>query len=107
MEEKVIKFIYESRYTTVDETSFFFLKAFAASVWLNNVFLGTSYGKYVCFLFFLLAILQRLIKGPIACIYSSSNNANILEETDDKFTFPVGALKSGKDNVITVLQVVF
>jgi hypothetical protein len=29
---------------------------------------------------------------------------NIIEETDDKFTFPDGALKLG-DNVITIVQV--
>ncbi|KAJ7688189.1 glycoside hydrolase family 35 protein [Mycena rosella] len=51
-------------------------EAFAASVWLNNVFLNTSFGN-------------------------SSNNRNILEETDDKFTFPAGALRAG-DNVITI-----
>ncbi|KAF8158030.1 glycoside hydrolase family 35 protein [Crassisporium funariophilum] len=54
-------------------------EAFAASVWANNVFLGTSFGN-------------------------STNNRNILEETDDKFTFPAGALIPGKDNVITVVQ---
>ncbi|KAF8877086.1 beta-galactosidase, domain 2-domain-containing protein [Infundibulicybe gibba] len=54
-------------------------EAFAASVWANNVFLGTSFGN-------------------------STNNRNILEETDDKFTFPVGSLKAGKDNVITIVQ---
>jgi hypothetical protein len=54
-------------------------EAFAASVWANNVFLGTSFGN-------------------------STNNRNILEETDDKFVFPVGALKPGADNVITIVQ---
>ncbi|KAF9465360.1 glycoside hydrolase family 35 protein [Collybia nuda] len=54
-------------------------EAFAASVWLNDVFLKTSFGN-------------------------STNNRNILEETDDKFDFPTGALKSGQDNVITVVQ---
>ncbi|KAF8879099.1 glycoside hydrolase family 35 protein [Gymnopilus junonius] len=54
-------------------------EAFAASIWINNVFLGTSFGN-------------------------SSNNANILEETDDKFVFPTGALVPHKDNVITVVQ---
>ncbi|CAK5271692.1 unnamed protein product [Mycena citricolor] len=52
--------------------------AFAASVWLNDVFLGTSFGN-------------------------SSNNRHILEETDDKFTFPAGSVKTG-DNVITIVQ---
>ncbi|KIK65261.1 glycoside hydrolase family 35 protein [Collybiopsis luxurians FD-317 M1] len=53
--------------------------AFAASVWLNDVFLNTSYGN-------------------------SSDGFNILEETDDKFIFPEGALLPSKDNVITVVQ---
>ncbi|KAK0448411.1 glycoside hydrolase family 35 protein [Desarmillaria tabescens] len=52
--------------------------AFAASVWLNNVFLKTSYGN-------------------------STNNINILEETDAVFTFPEGAVLHG-DNVITIVQ---
>ncbi|KAJ7817707.1 glycoside hydrolase family 35 protein, partial [Mycena olivaceomarginata] len=53
-------------------------EAFAASVWLNNAFLGTSFGN-------------------------STNNRNILEETDDKFAFPAGAVHPG-DNVITIVQ---
>ncbi|KAJ7467866.1 glycoside hydrolase family 35 protein [Mycena galericulata] len=53
-------------------------EAFAASVWLNDVFLNTSFGN-------------------------SSNDAHILEETDDKFTFPTGAVVAG-DNVITIVQ---
>ncbi|KAJ7627105.1 glycoside hydrolase family 35 protein [Roridomyces roridus] len=53
-------------------------QAFAASVWLNDVFLNTSYGN-------------------------STNNMNIIEETDDKFMFPEGALRPG-DNVITIVQ---
>ncbi|KAJ6612291.1 beta-galactosidase, domain 2-domain-containing protein [Mycena sp. CBHHK59/15] len=53
-------------------------EAFAASVWLNDVFLNTSFGN-------------------------STNNENILEETDDKFTFPAGALRLG-DNVVTIVQ---
>ncbi|KAJ7681674.1 glycoside hydrolase family 35 protein, partial [Mycena rosella] len=55
-------------------------KAFAASVWLNDVFLNTSYGH-------------------------STNSMNI-EETDDKFTFPQGVLRPG-DNVITIVQLTF
>ncbi|KAL0951694.1 hypothetical protein HGRIS_008370 [Hohenbuehelia grisea] len=54
-------------------------QGFAASVWLNDVFLNTSFGN-------------------------SSANHNVLEETDDKFTFPLGALRAGKDNVVTVVQ---
>lgn len=54
-------------------------QAFAASVWLNDVFLNTSFGN-------------------------STNNHNILEETDDTFVFPEGALLPGQDNVITVVQ---
>ncbi|CAK5265004.1 unnamed protein product [Mycena citricolor] len=53
-------------------------QAFAASVWLNDVFLGTSYGN-------------------------STNNLNILEETDDAFVFPAGAMKLGA-NVLTIVQ---
>jgi len=54
-------------------------EAFAASVWLNNVFLKTSFGN-------------------------STNNKNIREETDDVFTFPSGALKANQDNVLTIVQ---
>ncbi|OAX38873.1 glycoside hydrolase family 35 protein [Rhizopogon vinicolor AM-OR11-026] len=54
-------------------------EAFAATIWVNDVFLNTSYGN-------------------------STNNRNILEETDDKFYFPPGSLLYGKDNVITILQ---
>ncbi|OJA15263.1 hypothetical protein AZE42_10788 [Rhizopogon vesiculosus] len=56
-------------------------EAFAATIWVNDVFLNTSYGN-------------------------STNNQNILEETDDKFYFPPGSLLYGKekDNVITILQ---
>jgi len=53
-------------------------EAFAASVWLNNVFLGTSFGN-------------------------STNNRNSIEEKDQKFTLPANALKKG-DNVVTVVQ---
>jgi len=54
-------------------------EAFAASVWANDVFLGTSFGN-------------------------STNNRNIVEETDDKFILPPEALRAGEDNVITVVQ---
>ncbi|KAF8551280.1 glycoside hydrolase family 35 protein [Imleria badia] len=54
-------------------------EAFAASVWVNNIFLNTSYGN-------------------------STNNRNILEEADDKFYFPPGSLVYNEDNVITILQ---
>ncbi|KAJ7885789.1 glycoside hydrolase family 35 protein [Mycena olivaceomarginata] len=53
-------------------------EVFAASVWLNNVFLNTSFGNY-------------------------ANAENPVPETDQKFIFPPGALRSG-DNVITVVQ---
>ncbi|KAK0200111.1 glycoside hydrolase family 35 protein [Desarmillaria ectypa] len=53
-------------------------EAFAGSVWLNNIFLRTSYGN-------------------------STNNRHILEETDDVFLFPEGSVLPG-DNVITVVQ---
>ncbi|KAH8977974.1 glycoside hydrolase family 35 protein, partial [Lactarius hatsudake] len=55
-------------------------EAFAASVWLNSHFLGTSFGN-------------------------STNNLHILEETDDEFIFPAGSLIPGADNVITIVQV--
>lgn len=54
-------------------------EAFAASVWINDAFLNTSYGN-------------------------STNNLNILEETDDVFVFPEGTLIPGQDNVITIVQ---
>ncbi|KAI0059604.1 glycoside hydrolase family 35 protein [Artomyces pyxidatus] len=54
-------------------------EAFAASVWLNDVFLGTAFGN-------------------------STNNRNILEETDQVFSFPNGSVSVGQDNVITIVQ---
>ncbi|KAI6113990.1 glycoside hydrolase family 35 protein [Pisolithus sp. B1] len=54
-------------------------EAFAASVWVNDVFLKTSYGN-------------------------STNNKNIIQETDEVFHFPPGSLKYGEDNVVTVVQ---
>ncbi|KAI6139306.1 glycoside hydrolase family 35 protein [Pisolithus tinctorius] len=54
-------------------------EAFAASVWVNDVFLKTSYGN-------------------------STNNKDVVEETDEVFYFPPGSLKYGEDNVITVVQ---
>ncbi|KAJ3813869.1 glycoside hydrolase family 35 protein [Lentinula aff. lateritia] len=54
-------------------------EAFAASVWLNDVFLNTSFGN-------------------------STNDANSIDETDQKFIFPEGAVLVGQDNVITVVQ---
>ncbi|KAF7309268.1 BetaGal-dom2 domain-containing protein [Mycena indigotica] len=53
-------------------------QAFAASVWLNENFLGTSYGN-------------------------STNNMNVIEETDDKFLLPGNSLRAG-ENVVTVVQ---
>ncbi|KIY63787.1 glycoside hydrolase family 35 protein [Cylindrobasidium torrendii FP15055 ss-10] len=53
-------------------------QAYAATVWLNDVFLNTSYGN-------------------------STNNRNPIEERDLVFNFPEGALVDG-DNVITVVQ---
>ncbi|KAG6840788.1 hypothetical protein C0991_004328 [Blastosporella zonata] len=72
--------------------------AFAASVWLNSVFLNTSFGKYVLFIGTNSELFMNLPR------YSSTNNRHILEETDDKFTFPAGALLPGKDNIITIVQ---
>ncbi|KAJ4481275.1 glycoside hydrolase family 35 protein, partial [Lentinula aciculospora] len=54
-------------------------EAFAASVWINDVFLKTSYGN-------------------------ASASFNILEETDETFVFPEGVLFPGEDNVITIIQ---
>ncbi|KIK71458.1 glycoside hydrolase family 35 protein [Collybiopsis luxurians FD-317 M1] len=54
-------------------------EAFAASVWLNDVFLTTSFGN-------------------------STNDENSIAETDQKIPFPAGALRTGQDNVITVVQ---
>ncbi|KAK7030467.1 hypothetical protein VNI00_014053 [Paramarasmius palmivorus] len=54
-------------------------EAFAASVWLNDVFLKTTYGN-------------------------STNNNNNIEETDEVYAFPEGAVKEGADNVITIVQ---
>ena len=71
-------------------------EAFAASVWLNDVFLKTSYGKSVH------SLLMSIMAANSLC--SSTNNMNIIEETDDKFIFPDGALKLG-DNAITIVQV--
>ncbi|KAJ3755135.1 glycoside hydrolase family 35 protein [Lentinula raphanica] len=53
--------------------------AFAASVWLNDQFLNTSFGN-------------------------STNNANVIEETDENFDLPSSALLIGQDNVITIVQ---
>ncbi|KAJ4473144.1 glycoside hydrolase family 35 protein [Lentinula aciculospora] len=53
--------------------------AFAASVWLNDKFLNTTFGN-------------------------STNNANVIEETDEKFDLPTNALLVGQDNVITIVQ---
>ncbi|KZV66862.1 glycoside hydrolase family 35 protein [Peniophora sp. CONT] len=53
--------------------------AFAASVFLNGVFLGTAYGN-------------------------STNNLNIIAEVDAEYKFPNGVLQSGRDNVITIVQ---
>ncbi|KAL1748893.1 glycoside hydrolase family 35 protein [Schizophyllum fasciatum] len=54
-------------------------EAYAASVWLNDVFLKTSYGN-------------------------SSNNHNVVYETDLVYDLPKDVLRAGKDNVITVVQ---
>lgn len=45
----------------------------------------------------------RMLSG--ICRFSSSNDANTIEETDEKFTFPPGSLLVGRDNVITIVQV--
>ncbi|KAG8906903.1 hypothetical protein FRB99_005786 [Tulasnella sp. 403] len=53
--------------------------AFAASVYINDVFIRTTYGN-------------------------STNNRNIIRETDEVYEFPDGCLEVGKDNVVTVVQ---
>jgi len=73
--------------------------AFAASVWANDVFLGTSFGKWVQ-----AVVMTAHIFRPLH-FQSSTNNRNIVEETDDKFILPPEALRAGEDNVITVVQV--
>ncbi|KAK7019437.1 hypothetical protein VNI00_018047 [Paramarasmius palmivorus] len=54
-------------------------EAFAASVWLNDVFVNTTFGN------------------------STIGLPDIIE-TDQVYTFPEGALLEGEDNVITVIQ---
>ncbi|ESK83683.1 glycoside hydrolase family 35 protein [Moniliophthora roreri MCA 2997] len=54
-------------------------QGFAATVWLNDLFLDTSFGN-------------------------SSNGANNINETDQVFTFPDGSVRLGQDNVVTVVQ---
>lgn len=44
-------------------------------------------------------------RGDNLPCHSSTNNRNIIEETDDKIVFPSGAVIPGKDNVITIVQV--
>jgi hypothetical protein len=76
--------------------------AFAASIWLNGHFLKTTYGKYAdyytnCFtLYSILLILTERFS-------SSSNNENIISETDGVYAFPAGSLLDGT-NVVTILQ---
>lgn len=48
--------------------------------------------------------LPKHCRSTLTARRSSTNNRHILEETDDKFFFPSGALKAGQDNVITVVQ---
>ncbi|KAH7102444.1 glycoside hydrolase family 35 protein [Auriculariales sp. MPI-PUGE-AT-0066] len=54
-------------------------EAFAASVWINGRFIKTTYGN-------------------------STNNLNIIRETNEVYAFPQGSVRIGKENVITVLQ---
>ncbi|KAK1223567.1 hypothetical protein PQX77_013554 [Marasmius sp. AFHP31] len=56
-------------------------RAFAGSVWLNDVFLGSTKGA------------------------SNNNNATaIIETTNQTYAFPEGAVNKGQDNAITVLH---
>jgi hypothetical protein len=54
-------------------------EAFAASIWINDIFLSTAFGN-------------------------STNDENTIEETDQKLPFPEGSLRIGEDNVITIVQ---
>ncbi|KAI0033132.1 glycoside hydrolase family 35 protein [Vararia minispora EC-137] len=54
-------------------------QAFAASVFLNSVFLGTAFGN-------------------------STNDRNAIVEVDQVYNFPAGAVTAGADNVITIVQ---
>ncbi|KDQ12662.1 glycoside hydrolase family 35 protein [Botryobasidium botryosum FD-172 SS1] len=54
-------------------------EAFAASVWINDQLIKTTYGN-------------------------STNNFNIIEETDEVYVFPKGSVVAGRDNVITIIQ---
>ncbi|KAI0313595.1 glycoside hydrolase family 35 protein [Amylostereum chailletii] len=53
--------------------------AFAASVFLNDVFIGTAFGN-------------------------ETNNNNNIDQVDAVYNFPDGAVKVGVDNVITIVQ---
>lgn len=67
-------------------------------MWLNDVFLNTSYGKLVI-------ALDRYECDDIDPVNSSTDNTHIIEETDDTFYFPEGSIHAGQDNVITIVQV--
>ncbi|KAJ3976779.1 glycoside hydrolase family 35 protein [Lentinula raphanica] len=71
-------------------------EAFAASVWLNDVFLNTSYGKSVRYCGY------NHISFDVC--HSASASLNVLEETDDIFMLPREALLPGEDNVIIIIQ---
>ncbi|KAF9524253.1 glycoside hydrolase family 35 protein [Crepidotus variabilis] len=53
--------------------------AFAGSVWLNDVFLGTSFGN-------------------------SSDGQHMQGQTDEVFNLPINAVNVGQDNVVTIVQ---
>ncbi|KAL4081114.1 glycoside hydrolase family 35 protein [Scleroderma citrinum] len=76
--------LWRGHFNATEDTKFVNLSinggaAFAASVWVNDVFLKTTYGN-------------------------STNNRNIIAETDEVFYIPTGSLTYGGDNVITVVQ---
>lgn len=71
-------------------------EAFASSVWLNDVFLGSSYGNSSNNL----VSVQRNGTIPQAYIATAQN---IIEATNSTYKFPKDAIKKGK-NVITVVQ---
>lgn len=77
-------------------------KAFSASVWLNDIFLNTSFGKYA-----VLCLVYVLCNRAQMFYLSSSDNTNSIAQVDQAFTFPEGSVKVGQDNVITIVQVGF
>jgi hypothetical protein len=76
------------------------LTAFAATVWLNGHFVKTTYGKCVTYC----SARSLGWRGVDRLFCSSTNNKNIIRETNELYHFPRGAVRKGHDNVITILQ---